>query len=216
MALDFDVVFIHRCWSSLCIEAPAFALAFSRSLVVAILRFAVEFDHNFMLGQPLIFLYQFCDALRLQCLKDRWSLQASWKNRPFCTVIRLQTSEIPSAKLFEVDSSIFVKIEIFKSTLKLIFVKLMAETKTECCKFLLIYVTVSIDIELFEAVHNLICLFFFIEVFHGADTTEELLCILIIVQRKESWQLINELLVELSLQVFDGLQQFLGLFLVRF
>ena len=81
----------------------------------------------------------------------------------------------------------------------------MAEAKTECCEFLLIYVAISIHIELFEAVHNLICLFFFIEVFHGADATEELLCILIIVQRKESWQLINEFLVELSLQVFDGI-----------
>lgn len=43
---------------------------------------------------------------------------------------------------------------------------------------------------------------------HGSDSAHELIRILIVVQREERWQLVDQSFIELTLEVPDGLQQF--------
>lgn len=75
----------------------------------------------------------------------------------------------------------------------------MAETLAESCKLLPIDKTVTIQIKLVETIFNLAFFLYLIKVLHGSNTTHELFGILIVVERKESWQLIDQFLIKLSL-----------------
>jgi hypothetical protein len=63
--------------------------------------------------------------------------------------------------------------------------------------------SISIEIKLLEAFLHFIIFLQLMEVHHGAHTTHELLSILVVIQRKEGWQLFNQIFVEMCLQILD-------------
>jgi hypothetical protein len=67
-----------------------------------------------------------------------------------CIVVRLETGKVPSAKLFKVYDTIFVKIKIIQGFFKLIFVERMTEISRKLLKFFFIDRTTGVFVKLVE------------------------------------------------------------------
>ena len=65
-------------------------------------------------------------------------------------IVRLETCEIPTAKLIKINDTIFVKIKIFKGFFKLIAIERMTEIRRKLLKLTLINSTTRIFVKLAE------------------------------------------------------------------
>lgn len=75
-----------------------------------------------------------------------------------------------------------VEIQICEGSRELLLVECVAEAQAERRQLLPVDEAIAVEVELLEAVPYLTVLLELVEVLHGADAAEELLCVLVIVQ----------------------------------
>lgn len=84
-------------------------------------------------------------------------------------IVRLETSEIPTTKLFKINHSVFIYIKIIQGLFELIFVQRMTKISRKLLKFIFINRTTRVFVKLFKSwfhIFIILLIVFFNHFFH--------------------------------------------------
>ena len=107
----------------------------------------VHFDRAFKVASFSVLHNNFVNFTACNSLSERKTSFGKDKHISGCIVVRLETGKVPSAKLFKVYDTIFVKIKIIQGFFKLIFVERMTEISRKLLKFSLIDRTTGVFVK---------------------------------------------------------------------